>query len=109
MTVPGLGEDLAVAGDEGNLPTENQQATVEWVKEVVPQITAELENALDDFCRTSRKVPPRPRDFVFESLLLDRAEPKTFCLGFDIKDSELPWGFSATFADGKLDEFMDCH
>jgi hypothetical protein len=108
-SVPGLGVDLHIVGDMGNEPTANQQETVEWMTATAPQIIGELEAALDAFSRESRKLPPRPRQFVVESLRLEPIRPKTFFLDFDLKDAELPWGFSANYVDGALKELRDCH
>jgi hypothetical protein len=91
------------------VPTKNQQETVSWVDDSWQAITSELEDCLDDFDRDTKSLPPRPRKIVFESILLDADAPKTFCLGFDIEDANLPWGFSAFYADGKIDEFTDNH
>jgi len=108
-SVPNLGSDIAVSSYEGNQPTPNQQEIVDWLSRSMGSIREDLEGCLDDFDRETKSLPPRPRNLVFESLLLDPERPKTLCLGFDIKDADLPWGFSAFFADGKIDEFTDNH
>jgi hypothetical protein len=109
LTVPGIGSDLAISSYEGDTPTKNQEEIVRWVSESADSIREELEGCLDDFDRDTKSLPPRPRNLVFESVLVDPVEPKTFCLGFDIDGADLPWGFSAFYVDGKLDEFTDNH
>lgn len=54
-------------------------------------------------------LPPRPRKPIFECVLLAPDGPMTFCLIFDFEDEDLPWGFSAFYAEGVLDEFTDNH
>lgn len=109
LTVPSLGSDIAVSSYEGDEPTQNQEEIVRWLSDSAGSIREELEGCLNEFDRDTNSLPPRPRHLVFESLLLDPREPKTFCLGFDIKDADLPWGFSAFYTAGKIEEFTDNH
>lgn len=109
LTVPRIGSDIAISSYEGDTPTKNQEEIVHWLTESADLIREELEGCLDDFDRDTNSLPPRPRKLVFESLLLDPNEPKTFCLGFDIEDADLPWGFSAFYTSGEIDEFTDNH
>jgi len=109
LTVPNIGSDIAVSSYEGVTPTENQEEIVRWLANSADAIREELEECLDDFDRDTNALPRRPRKLVFESLLLDPNEPKTFCLGFDLEDADLPWGFSAFYTVGKIEEFTDNH
>ncbi len=109
LTVPNIGTDIAVSSYEGDTPTRNQEEIVQWLSNSVTAIRDELEGCLDEFDHETNTLPPRPRKLVFESLLLDPSEPKTFCLGFDIEDADLPWGFSAFYTAGQIEEFTDNH
>ena len=109
LTVPRIGTDIAISSYEGETPTKNQEEIVRWLTESADSIREDLEGCLDDFDRETNSLPPRPRKLVFESLLLDPNEPKTFCLGFDIEDADLPWGFSAFYTAGEIEEFTDNH
>ena len=109
MSIANLGSDLFVSSYGGTKPTEAQEKTVTWLSDSVEAITSQLEDCLDDFDRVAKSLPPRPRKIVFESLLIDSDEPNTCCVGFDIEDAGLPWGYSAFYANGKLDEFTDNH
>lgn len=109
MNIPKVGSDIAISSYEGAVPTKNQEDIVRWLGYSMDAIREELEDCLDDFDRETNTLPPRPRNLVFESVLVDPIEPKTFCLGFDIDGADLPWGFSAFYVNGKLDEFTDDH
>ncbi|MES2440126.1 MAG: hypothetical protein V4584_13740 [Verrucomicrobiota bacterium] len=109
MNVPNVGSEIAVSSYEGDMPTMNQEEIIRWLSDSIDPIREELEERLDDFARDTSALPSRPRNLVFESVLVDPVEPKTFCLGFDIDGADLPWGFSAFYVDGKLDEFTDNH
>ena len=109
LTVPNLGSGIAVSSYAGTAPTRNQEEIVRWLSESADSIREELEECLDTFDRDNDTLPSRPRPLVFESLLLDPVEPKTFCISFDIQGAGLPWGFSAYYTAGELEEFTDDH
>jgi hypothetical protein len=109
MTVPNLGSDITVSSYEGDLPTQIQEETLQWLCGSMDMIREELEGCLDEFGYDPDTVPPRPRNLICDSILLDPITPNTFCLMFDIEDADLPWGFSASYANGVLDEFTDDH
>ena len=109
MNLPNIGSDIVVSSYEGDLPTMNQEEVVRWLGDSMNVIREELEGCLDDFDRETRKLPPKPRNLVIESLLVDPQDQKTFCIEFDIDGANLPWGFSAFYVGGKLNEFTDNH
>lgn len=57
-----------------------------------------------NFDSHTKTLPPRPRRLLYKFILLDPTEPKTFCLGFDVKGAGLSWAFSAFYTNGKIEE-----
>ncbi len=111
MTLPNLdAKDLSVSSYEGNVPTDIQRETVNWISGSFEKLTSQLEDCLDNFYEDADCLPPpRPRKLIFKALLLDPKESKTFCLMFDVEGTDLPWGFSAFYAEGELEDFTDNH
>lgn len=109
MDLPGFGSNIVVLGCEGNLPTAIQKGTVEWLIKSADTIKKEMDDCLDGFDSDLESLPPRPRKLVFESLLLDPEDPKTFSLSFDVEGADLPWGFTAFYTSGTIEEFTDDH
>lgn len=108
MSVPGFGTAMKVSSFDGTSPTPVQQATVEWLPEMRAEILVELEKAVEEFEKdTDAALPERPWTLVWDGLVLDADEPRSFCLIFDIEGARPSWGFSAYYQHGVLDEFTD--
>ena len=110
ISIANIGSNLLVSSYEGNQPTPNQQETVGWIERSAELIKIELEDCLDGFSRDVKcDFPDRPRDLIFDTILLDSDNQNTFSIGFDVVGANLPWGFTALYTNGQLDEFTDDH
>lgn len=109
MAVPGIGEGVLVASYEGTTPTEAQVATFCWIHKNLPALKEELEEALDAFDPKRECVPPQPRTIDIDLISLDQNRLNSFDLGFEVEGAKTDWGFTATFLDGKLEDFSDNH
>jgi len=107
VTHPEVGH-LLVSGELPEGPDENEVAGFKDFCERHKSMRCEWDDAADAF-GAEDAIPPRPRRFAVETLLLDYEDPRGYVVGLEIEGSAMAGGFTAWYREGKLDEFVDDH